>query len=106
MYACYERSHLGVSALAIHRKGLHEASALKAREYSAGGLPFIAAGHDPDFGPDVPFRIEIVSSEDTGSLIAAFKDFGRRRALFTDDDIRRYAVEKLDFAHKLESMIT
>ena len=43
---------------------------------------------------------------DTGSLIDAFGDFGRRRALFSDDDIRRYAVEKLDFARKIESMIT
>ena len=106
VYRCYDRSHLGVSALAIHRKGLHEASALKAREYSAAGLPFIASGHDPDFGPDVAFRIEVASSEDTATLIDAFRDFGRRRALFSDDDIRQYAVEKLDFSHKLESLIT
>jgi glycosyltransferase involved in cell wall biosynthesis len=103
--AHYERAHLGVSALAIHRKGLHEAAALKAREYCAVGLPFIAAGHDPDFAPDLPFRIEVESSEDTATIVAALEDVGRRRALFADDDVRRYAVERLDFAHKLESLI-
>jgi glycosyltransferase involved in cell wall biosynthesis len=106
VYACYDRSHLGVSALAIHRKGLHEAAALKAREYCAAGIPFLASGHDPDFAPDLAFRIEVSSSEDTASLIEAFRDFGRRRALVSDGEIRRYAVETLDFSHKLESILT
>ena len=105
LYACYARSHLGVSALAIHRKGLVEASALKAREYCAVGIPFMASGHDPDFAGNVPFRIEVSSDERTDTLIAALRHFGRVRALVSDDDIRRYAVEKLDFSHKLESMI-
>lgn len=104
LYVCYDRSHLAVSALAIHRKGLREASALKAREYCAVGIPFLASGDDADFGPDTPFRIAVSPDETTASLVKAFNDFGRVRALFSDDDIRRYAVGTLDFRHKLESI--
>ena len=105
VYPYYDRAHLAVSALAIHRKGLREASALKAREYCVVGIPFIASGHDPDFGDEAPFRIEVSLDEDNASLIAAFTTFGRRRPTFSDDDIRRYAVERLDFTRKLAGII-
>ena len=104
--ACYERAHLAVSALAIHRKGLHDAAALKAREYCAVGIPFIASGSDVDFDPELPFRIEVESCDDVESIVDAFEAFGVLRPLFSDDDVRRFARERLDFRHKFPAMVT
>ena len=61
----YTRSHVAVSSLGLHRIGLTRASVLKAREYCAIGIPFIASGDDPDFPSDVPFRFVVGGSEDT-----------------------------------------
>lgn len=40
--------HMGVGALAVHRKGLSSTSSIKNREYFARGIPFFFAHHDPD----------------------------------------------------------
>jgi len=42
------QSHIGIGTLALHRKALGEASALKVREYLAVGLPVIYACRDSD----------------------------------------------------------
>lgn len=42
------KHHLGVGALAVHRKGLTSTSSIKNREYFARGIPFFFAHHDPD----------------------------------------------------------
>lgn len=44
----FDRVHLGVASLAIHRKGLKQATALKTREYAARGLPIVLGYQDPD----------------------------------------------------------
>lgn len=102
--ALYEQSHLAVSSLGLHRIGLPLASVLKAREYCAIGIPFIAAGRDPDFPADVPFRIAVEPSEDLDSIVRAFTSFGAARSACTDAEIRRYAEDVLDFRHKLASL--
>jgi hypothetical protein len=44
----FNKHHLGVGALAFHRKGLHSNSTLKSREYFARGIPFFQSHFDPD----------------------------------------------------------
>lgn len=45
--------HLGVSTLALHRKGIRSTSTIKSREYCARGIPFIYGHHDPDLSESV-----------------------------------------------------
>ena len=99
--ALYEQSHLAVSSLALHRIGLSTASVLKAREYCAIGIPFIATGHDPDFSAGLDFRFVVSASEDAGDIVAAFDAFARAAPGIDASVMRRYAVEHLDFQHKL-----
>ncbi len=40
--------HLGISTMALHRKGLNELATLKTREYLVRGIPFIYGYIDPD----------------------------------------------------------
>ncbi len=60
----FARAHLALGVLAPQRKGLTELSALKHREYALRGVPFVAAGHDIDFAPNLPW-LRTVSSDDS-----------------------------------------
>jgi glycosyltransferase involved in cell wall biosynthesis len=97
----YSRSHLAVSSLGLHRIGLARASVLKAREYCAIGIPFIASGDDPDFPVPVPFRFAISGSEDPGDVIEAFESFASSSPPIDASQMRQYAVDHLDWRHKV-----
>jgi glycosyltransferase involved in cell wall biosynthesis len=101
LQALYEGSHLAVSTLGLHRKGLTRASALKAREYCAVGIPFIAAGDDVDFPSGTPFRFPVSNDDDTADLIRIFADYDAIEARRNDAAERRYAEAHLDWRHKL-----
>jgi hypothetical protein len=89
----YEDSHIAVSTLALHRKGLSSASELKAREYCAIAIPFIACGDDPDFPHDQPFRVRVANDDRPDDVVAVMADFGRHHQRFDDAAQRRYAVD-------------
>jgi glycosyltransferase involved in cell wall biosynthesis len=97
----YASSHLAISSLGLHRIGLARASVLKAREYCAIGIPFIASGEDPDFPSRAPFRFVISGSEETRDLIEAFEAFGRGYQEIAATGMRQYAVDHLDWRHKI-----
>jgi glycosyltransferase involved in cell wall biosynthesis len=96
----YARSHLAVSSLGLHRIGLTTASVLKAREYCAIGIPFVASGDDPDFPSSLPFRFVVSGSEETGDVIAAFEAFDRHHQQVDAAALRQYAIDHLDWRHK------
>ncbi len=97
----YARAHLAASSLGLHRIGLAQASVLKAREYCAIGIPFLASGEDPDFPASVPFRFVVSGSEDIDDLIAAFEAFSRSHRQVDPAQMRQYAIDHLDWRHKL-----
>ncbi len=99
----YAQSHLAVSSLGLHRIGLSTASVLKAREYCAIGIPFIASGHDPDFPAALEFRFVVSASEETRDVIDAFEQFATTAGRIDPAAMRRYAFERLDWAHKLRA---
>ncbi len=55
---------IGIGALAMHRVGIREASALKVREYLARGLPVLSGCADPDIDPGSPWYLELPNTED------------------------------------------
>ena len=55
----------GIGPLALHRKGMSEASPLKVREYLLHGLPVLTAHEDTDFpGQDPWFVLRLPNTED------------------------------------------
>ena len=50
---------LGISCLALKRKGLKEASALKVREYLANGLPVVLTYREAAFPQDFPYLLQM-----------------------------------------------
>jgi glycosyltransferase involved in cell wall biosynthesis len=66
------RADVGVGTLALHRKAMHEACALKNREYLAVGLPVLYAGRDLDLDGLGEYVLRIANTE-TGVI----DDLGR-----------------------------
>jgi glycosyltransferase involved in cell wall biosynthesis len=54
---------VGIGTLALHRKGLAEASALKLREYLAVGLPVVYGNEDRDVDPLEPWVLRLANTE-------------------------------------------
>ena len=55
---------VAIGPLALHRKGLAEASALKIAEYLAYGIPVIMAHRETAFPDGAPFLLELPNRED------------------------------------------
>lgn len=102
---------VGVGTLALHRKGLDEASPLKVREYLATGLPVIIGYRDTDFLNGADFLLALPNREDNvEEATARIDDFVRawkgrrvpRGAITHVDDTAKESV-RLDFFRSLVS---
>jgi len=73
----------GIGTLALHRKAMNEACALKVREYLAFGLPVILGYNDVDIPNGAPYALQLPNSEDnvSGNIekISAFVERWRGR---------------------------
>ena len=59
-YECVlQNADVGISALSLHRIGIHQNGPLKVRDYLAHGLPCIIAYKDIDFPQSAPFLLEL-----------------------------------------------
>jgi len=103
--ALFDRCHIAVGSLGIHRIGLKEASILKAREYCARGVPFIYGISDPDFPADFPYILHLPADE---SPIEIDQVLAFAKRVCTDPDhpqkMRRYAEEHLDWSVKMKRL--
>ena len=59
----YNKSDLGIGALAHHRIGMYSGSSLKTKEYFAKGLPFIYGWKEPAFDESYPYALKIELNE-------------------------------------------
>jgi glycosyltransferase involved in cell wall biosynthesis len=79
-----QRADVAIGPLALHRKSLHEASALKVAEYLAHGIPVILGCPEAAFPDGAPFLLQLPNVEDNverstdriGEFVAAWR--GRR----------------------------
>lgn len=102
----YEKSHVAVGSLALHRKNLTIASELKLREYTAIGIPFISTSNDIDFSDNPYFVYKIKSDEneiDLDKLINWYRELNFNT--LKSDSLRKYAENKLDFSSKIFDLI-
>jgi hypothetical protein len=76
---------VGLGQLALHRKGMHEACPLKAREYLAVGMPVVYAHVDADVDRLAPHVLRIANTEtnivDELDRITAFVEHARGRRI-------------------------
>ena len=94
-----QRADVAIGPLALHRKNLHEASALKVAEYLAHGIPVILGCPEAAFPDGARFLLQLRNTEDNverstdaiGTFVAAWR--GRRVARDDITPIRADVVE-------------
>lgn len=103
----FSRCHIGVGSLGIHRKGLHETSELKAREYCSRGIPYINAAEDNDYPSDFRYILRLPPDESPINIdhIISFADI-----VLADpshpQQMRQYAENQLDWSVKIQQLKT
>lgn len=102
-----ECCHAALGSLAYHRIGLGEISALKHREYAVQGIPFVYAGKDMDFPPNLPF-VHVVTLDESPVNIEAIVRFALATHATKDQrcDERKYAMEHLGWNIKMAALGT
>lgn len=103
----FNEAHIGISTLALHKKGLHEAAVLKTREYIARGLPFIYAYTDPDLNEETkPFALQF-PNDDSPIDMQQVIDFAQK--VLSDPEhpqkMRAYAEKHLDYEVKMGRLL-
>jgi hypothetical protein len=97
--AMLREADVGIATLALHRKGMNEASPLKVREYLAYGLPVIAPYDDTDFRGKKPwYFLDIPNTEsnvrDHLRTIRAFVETMRGRRVPREEIVDRIGAER------------
>lgn len=106
LHYIYRKADVAVSSLGLYRTGLEIASTLKAREYAAHGIPFIAAGYDPDFVPLPPFVLKVKNSDEPIDFIDIIEWYEKIMDIKNySSHIRQYALDKLDYKSKWKCLI-
>lgn len=102
----FDQAHVALASLGLYRKGLKMASDLKSREYSARGIPFVAAGEDIDFLP-IPSFVHRVENTNTEVSIQKILNWYEEleATQISPEHIRGYAFKHLDFGVKIMNFI-
>jgi len=101
----FDKCHIAVGSIGIHRIGLKEASILKAREYCARGIPFIYGIDDPDFPADFPYILHLPADEspiDIKQVLAFVEEVCADPS--HPEKMRRYAEGHLDWSVKMKKL--
>ncbi len=102
----FDKAHIAIGSLGIHRKGLSETSELKAREYCARGIPFICSVPDADFPADFPYVLRVPSNDDPVD-IEQLVSFAERVCSEKAHPqlMREYAMNNLDWSIKMKKLV-
>ncbi len=108
LIAMFERCHVGIGSLGMHRinvaKG--ETSALKSREYSSRGLPFVIAYEDRGFPEKFPLLLNLEASESAIDIQKIVKFYEEIQSIEKYSLIlNQYAKDNLTWKAKLKPVV-
>jgi len=105
----FDSIHLGIGALAVHRKGLKSTTTIKSREYFARGLPFVFGHHDPDLS-DSPealrFCKQIPANDgpmDLEEVINWYNNLNYSKEIA--DEMHAFSLKYLDYNVKMQRLV-
>jgi len=101
----FNKCHVAVGSLGLHRLGFRESSVLKDKEYCARGIPFIYSLPDADFPGKSRYRFK-VPADDTPLDMTAIMAFCRGILKNKNHtmEMREFAFHNLDWKHKMKKL--
>ena len=101
----FDRCHIAVGSLGLHRISLRSSSILKVREYCARGIPFIIASTDLDFPDDFPYMMRVPANDEPVNIKELIDFFDSIKDENYIEEMRNYARNKLDWTAKMKPVI-
>jgi len=102
----FDKCHIAIGSLGIHRKGLTETSELKVREYCARGIPFVCSVPDSDFAEEFQYTLRVLSSEETIDIAGVISFAEKVCSDKTHSQrMREYAADNLCWSTKMTKVI-
>lgn len=103
----FDKCHLAVGSLGMHRNGLRYGATLKVREYCARGIPFIIAYDDCDFPESFEFLKKFPADESIISIeeIINFYDSIIKKHQNYSNEMRKFAEKNLSWEAKMKPVI-
>lgn len=98
----FKSCNLGVTALGMYRKDLNCGSVLKAREYTARGIPFILGYDDASF-KDAKFVINVPNDDSYINISKLIESFDNME--IKDIDIRNY-TKNISWNYQIQKVLT
>ncbi len=97
---------IAIGSLALHRIHLNQFCVLKNREYCLRGIPFVYAGEDVDFYPELPF-VRIFAANDEPIDIQVLVDFADEIARHPEirEQERQYAMDNLQWGQRIQQLM-
>jgi glycosyltransferase involved in cell wall biosynthesis len=101
----FEGAHIAFGPLAMFRKDIRDGSAIKTREFTARGLPFVIGHDDPDLQGAQEFCLSISADDSPVNMddVVEFAECVLRRDE-TSAFMREFAHERLDLKVKMKQM--
>ncbi len=99
------RATLAFASLALYKNGLRQACPLKAREYTARGIPFVFGYEDPDIPDDCPFVLR-VENNDTPLDMREVIRFAKKVSGTSEvsRSMREHALLHMDWSSRMRAM--
>jgi hypothetical protein len=97
----FDNSHIGIEVIGMHRRGLNEASSIKAREYCIKGLPFISSVTDKDF-INSEFVMKIPANDDPVIIWDIIEFYEHLKGSDYSLKMNEYAIKNLSWDVKLK----
>ncbi|MCD4651001.1 MAG: CDP-glycerol glycerophosphotransferase family protein, partial [Candidatus Cloacimonetes bacterium] len=101
----FNRCHLALGSLALHRIPLKQAAVLKVRQYLARGIPVVIGYEDVDLPAELPYILQVEASEepiDINELFRFTSQVYSRSELIKE--IRDFTKEHLDWSVKTRKL--
>jgi glycosyltransferase involved in cell wall biosynthesis len=97
---------IAIGSLALHRINLNQFCVLKNREYCLRGIPFVYAGEDVDFHPDLSF-VRVFAANDEPIDMRVLVDFANeiKRHPEIREQERQYAMDNLGWDKKIAQLV-
>lgn len=103
--AMFDKCDIGIGVLGLHRVNLKHASALKAREFTARGLPFIASHDDYGYTNDFPYILRVSGNDEQVKMedIIKFFNFIQSNPNHSEE-MNNYAKENFTWESQLKKV--
>lgn len=104
----FEKMHIAIGTLGLHRQNLKYGSTLKVREYMARGIPFVISYIDEDIEEGFPLSLKVPSDDspvNMDKVIEFAKTVYEKYGTTIPYIMRDYALKKMDYQVKVNRLL-